>query len=117
MNAAIKERWIDALISGEYEQTEDVLKDDVGFCCLGVLCDIVKDEVGGRWEEQEDGIVKFILPFETAFSVLPEAVVGYAELDGDNPSVNFDGANLTLAELNDERMSFGQIAAIIEEKL
>ena len=43
----LKKSWIEALRSGEYEQTTEQLKlsEDVnsrkrGFCCLGVLCDI-----------------------------------------------------------------------------
>lgn len=41
MDAQLKQRWIDALTSGEYRQTQDHLKDGNGYCCLGVLCDLV----------------------------------------------------------------------------
>jgi hypothetical protein len=33
-------KWADALESGKYKQTAGVLKDNDGWCCLGVLCDI-----------------------------------------------------------------------------
>lgn len=36
----IKQKWIKALRSGEYQQTKGRLKRDDGFCCLGVLCDV-----------------------------------------------------------------------------
>jgi hypothetical protein len=35
-----KKKWIKALRSGNYKQTRGTLKNDEGFCCLGVLCDI-----------------------------------------------------------------------------
>lgn len=37
-----QEEWVQALESGEYKQTRDVLRDDNGFCCFGVLCEISK---------------------------------------------------------------------------
>jgi hypothetical protein len=37
MNEQIKQRWIEALRSGEYEQTQGRLRDETGYCCLGVL--------------------------------------------------------------------------------
>jgi len=40
MNPRIKQRWLDALRSGEYKQTMENLQDMNGFCCLGVLCDL-----------------------------------------------------------------------------
>lgn len=30
------QKWLDALRSGEYEQTMGVLSDGVGYCCIGV---------------------------------------------------------------------------------
>ena len=38
MNAEIKQRWVDALRSGEYEQTRGTLHKGDSYCCLGVLC-------------------------------------------------------------------------------
>ena len=35
-----QERWLTALESGEYKQARDRLRDDNGFCCLGVACDL-----------------------------------------------------------------------------
>lgn len=37
MNQVIKERWIRALRSGRYKQSQGRLYDGEGFCCLGVL--------------------------------------------------------------------------------
>lgn len=42
MNKEIKEKWLEALRSGEYKQGREHLRDESNqFCCLGVLCDIV----------------------------------------------------------------------------
>lgn len=40
MNKGIKDRWITALRSEKYSQTKGNLRDDEGYCCLGVLCDL-----------------------------------------------------------------------------
>ncbi len=61
----IKERWLEALRSGKYEQGKGMLRtgrwdeeyeefvydDEARFCCLGVLCDVIKndDDVRGVW--------------------------------------------------------------------
>jgi len=44
------QKWVDALRSGHYKQVKDTLKGKmedgtVGFCCLGVYCDINGREV------------------------------------------------------------------------
>lgn len=41
MDAAFKEKWIEALESGHYSQTHLELQNEDGFCCLGVACDLV----------------------------------------------------------------------------
>lgn len=47
MKAAWKKKWIKALRSGEYKQAKNELRslggtdgEVLGYCCLGVLCDI-----------------------------------------------------------------------------
>ena len=41
MNPELKQKWTEALRSGRYQQTNGYLRDSCGYCCLGVLCDIV----------------------------------------------------------------------------
>jgi hypothetical protein len=36
MDAELKEKWVDALRSGKYKQTQYRLKDRCGYCCIGV---------------------------------------------------------------------------------
>lgn len=47
MDAAVKEKWVEALRSGKYEQGQGYLRRaDDSMCCLGVLCDLVEPD---RW--------------------------------------------------------------------
>jgi hypothetical protein len=48
MDPEIKAKWIAALRSGDYSQTESYLRNYHGFCCLGVLCDLIEPE---QWRE------------------------------------------------------------------
>lgn len=41
------QKWLDALRSGEYPQTELVLKDENGYCCLGVAAEIMSLDLDG----------------------------------------------------------------------
>ena len=34
--------WLEALESGGYAQTQEVLQDDTGYCCLGVGCRVAE---------------------------------------------------------------------------
>lgn len=36
-----KDKWVVALESGKYPQTQFALRYGKGYCCLGVLCDVV----------------------------------------------------------------------------
>jgi hypothetical protein len=35
------QQWLDALRSGEYKQVTTILKNDYGFCCVGIAAHIV----------------------------------------------------------------------------
>lgn len=52
-------RWVKALRSGEYEQTQGELKDNYGFCCLGVLCDLAAKDGGAQWEHHGTGLFTY----------------------------------------------------------
>jgi hypothetical protein len=51
MKKKLKQRWVAALRSGEYHQAKEYLHvPSVGYCCLGVLCDIVDDT---KWVDKD----------------------------------------------------------------
>lgn len=54
MNAELKAKWVEALRSGKYKQTQGVLRSSANhFCCLGVLCDIVDPHAWGTLDTVE----------------------------------------------------------------
>jgi hypothetical protein len=110
MNQQIKQKWLEALRSGKYQQAKDTLRNESRFCCLGVLCDIHAQETGNSWSEDN----RYLLNFEA----LPEDVVRWAELNSDDPEVR-DGYNRAsaLSQLNDWGYSFAEIADLIEASL
>ena len=93
--------WIEALRSGKYRQAQYKLKSDEGYCCLGVLCDLARNDGGPEWSE---GL--------------------YRRLDGQLPHQMARFMGLTqgdqnrLADLNDKsRATFAQIADYIEQRI
>jgi len=112
MNQRVKDLWIDALNSGSYSQTEAVLRDEYGYCCLGVLCDIYRKDTGdGKWEEIED-CYNFIDKDDQEKEVLPKSVRDWAEIQTPDPKL-LD--NLTATEANDTfNMPFKDIAELLK---
>ena len=116
MNPQIKQKWVDALRSGEYQQTQRYLRTDDGFCCLGVLCDLYGKENNVEWNlvVAEDGDRDYY-EFQYKTGRIPLSVVEWAGVEDGNPRV--DDEIGTLANLNDKGSTFEQIADLIEEHL
>lgn len=59
-------KWLDALRSGSYRQGKSSLHSTLGtvrsFCCLGVACDVIKDELKGNWIVENNTDVVFKCP-------------------------------------------------------
>lgn len=139
----IIEQWAAALESGKYQQARNTLQrvepyehartdpgfdadnSTVGFCCLGVLCElavaagVVTKEDWGDTSLSNGKSVRY----GGSESFLPVGVVEWAGLDSHNPSVRADfqdegGAEyervVALADLNDMyHKDFGYIAKAI----
>jgi hypothetical protein len=124
MDAAIKERWLAALRSGEYEQGRGMLEFNGKFCCLGVLCSLaVKDGITERTVlENVDGPTGVAL-YGTRDGVggtrhyLPGKVIEWAGLPPNEPTVSVPELGGSLASLNDSGTTFAEIANIIEARL
>jgi hypothetical protein len=112
MNPQIKQKWVDALRSGDYQQGRNYLRTDNGFCCLGVLCDLYGKENNVEWNLANNG---HNYEFQDMESYLPSSVRKWAGVEGCNPHIN-DGES-TLVRLNDSGSTFEQIADVIEEQL
>ena len=123
MNKQIKQQWIEALRSGKYSQAQEELRVGDSFCCLGVLCDIYSKSKGANfWQETERGSGCYYfesLPEQYEYATLPMNVSEWAGLGGsDNPIVEYGEEKVAISDLNDrERLSFNQIAAIIQDQL
>lgn len=109
MKKTVMKKWVKALRSGEYKQTKGRLRNSVGFCCLGVLCDIYA---------KDKKIKEFWIPYGHAFSAgdtdavfLPTHIKKYSNLKSVNGSIG----NMSLAGQNDRGKTFPEIADIIEQ--
>lgn len=121
MDKHVAERWTQALRSGTYKQAKNRLKHgQEHFCCLGVLCDLYREEQGkGEWvapkycessqfEVECDGLK------EVEGMVLPESVrvwAGIETRDGYIPGTQ----DTSLLSLNDSGVEFPQMADLIEK--
>lgn len=115
--------WSGALRSGKYSQSKFQLRQDVerwdadhdkviapvGFCCLGVACDVaLKAGVIGGYEGQN--------------ALLPPAVINWLGLPlgsgGGDTEISGGEGSYSLWELNDDQgYSFEQIADVIDAGL
>ena len=80
-----RELWVKALRSGQYQQTKDVLRDDSGYCCLGVACDVYHKTTGkGEWKKNEWDEHGFVVPdvWRMEETQLPECVCDWLGLLG-----------------------------------
>ena len=112
MNPEVKALWTEALRSGNYKQGRGQLhyRGEAGelFCCLGVLCDLAV----------KAGVV---LPVDFAPTKvryegldLPPTIRDWAGLNRASPHVVVPGhGDDSLANLNDDRWTFDQIADLI----
>jgi hypothetical protein len=124
MNQQIKQKWVDALTNRKYEQqTDGVLQDCNGWCCLGVLCDIYAKEKGITWEISCQPNGTDSIHGET--ELLPKEVVEWAEFKSDETNVtktdvivNYIGRENSISVLNDSyELPFEEIASLIQEQL
>ena len=134
MNPQVKEKWIDALLSGKYEQGNGKLRGYEGYCCLGVLCDLYAQEQNKEWnfngysenseEESPDRMDYWYFDGESEF--LPASVRDWAGLSTHNPQVRVDVSpedygddwfyHEEIADLNDTGYTFKELSKLIKEQ-
>lgn len=145
MRRETRDAWADALESGEYQQTKEVLTrlgDDgkpIGYCCLGVLCDLAvkagvigEPGVGDISGVDDDDVIPCLRygpsdDEDGAYSEtdLPAAVIAWAGLHvtltngqavgvSDPVLVDEGGIKHSAATWNDScRADFAQIASMV----
>lgn len=121
MKKEIADKWVEALRSNTYKQTHGYLRAGDGYCCLGVLCELVG--VSGVETDNRSPTAKvYVYDFETC--VLPPSAmllsgirseVGLYNTEDDVEYIHHT-QQLSLAEMNDNGSTFEEIAKVIEEK-
>ncbi len=118
MDAKVKQQWITALRSSQYEQTTTYLRTEQGYCCLGVLCDLyAKEHNDVGWDVAGDVDYEFLDEIQT----MPEEVKIWAGLSHADPyyvvaDEETGERNIHLSMVNDQGSTFEEIAQLIEEK-
>lgn len=128
MKKEVKEKWLAALRSGEYQQGTCRLRTGDKFCCLGVITDLYIKEHGKVWgfgDDQE--LAEMAHYFADSAIHIPKPVMEWAGIEDSCPKVKLpDREEPTyLTELNDgeeardnlRQYTFVEIAALIEEQL
>ncbi len=111
VKADIKEKWVKALRSGKYKQTEGVLENNKGNCCLGVLCRALDFKEIGR-DKQGNVIFEENVFDNCSFppSILSDKNLNQFGISADEQA--------TLYQMNDSfGKSFSEIADYIEANL
>ena len=118
MNEERKDKLVYALRSGEYTQTHGCLRNDTGFCCLGVATDIYIRETGKNWVTITGSTERYGLdvgdPAILDVSTLAHEVKDWFGMKTQT-GVIFDNDASTLSILNDSGYTFKEIAEVIEE--
>jgi hypothetical protein len=125
MKPEIKEMWIEALLSDDYQQGRHHLCQDnndgsKSWCCLGVLTDLaIKNGVSVDIERFLDD--SNVYTFDNESETLPLAVKEWSGIDTgsgqySHPNIDDDDAlTCSLAEDNDAGLMFDELVEIIRE--
>jgi len=114
MKAELKAKWLTALRSGLYRKSCNTLKrhykTQVGYCCLGVLCDVITPEFPDAQELVEK-------EYYTSPGSTPKSKNAML----DHPTMRYVGLDQTqqrkLSTMNDNGASFSTIADYIERRI
>ena len=120
MKTPERDAWVEALRSGEYEQSKHMLHSNRGWCCLGIAADIFKETLDLKVDKvlYEEGGFETFYNYES--QILPRAVqkhLGLNTPEGLFKSPRREGAHPgeTLSSVNDEGATFEQIATMLED--
>lgn len=128
VNKELVGKWVETLRSGQYTQTTGQLGEvdgdgNASYCCLGVLCEVVRQDGLNLSRVAEDDSILF----NSCESMPPEVVLEYVGVPEWSVTVPADqlpdyladeyedGREMELSSLNDDyRWDFNQIADAIE---
>lgn len=112
MKYNVMKKWVKALRSGKYKQTQGALKHSDSYCCLGVLCEISNL---GEFEGPT-----YVTPTDENYVSLPRPVMEYAGMEktaGGESSFRCEVSHRpkNLLQMNDSGKTFKEIADTIEK--
>lgn len=130
MNQEVKKLWVDALRSGEFQQTTcslartSIVNGARCYCALGVLCEVYRrvnpDGLNIDWTYHVHSIDSGHWSFDGEVEGLPESVMKWAEEPRLNNAILVleHGNHAFIATLNDDfEYSFSHIADMIDAQL
>lgn len=113
------QKWIKALRSGQYKQGYYRLRNynkdgEDTFCCLGVACDVLKEDLSGEWDiiNGDDYMFKVSDNQFHGKQYMPDVVVEYLGLSEEFLNDNLSGLND-----GEPSFSFEEIANEIEKEV
>ena len=125
MKPEIKEMWIEALLSGDYQQGQHYLCQDnddgsKSWCCLGVLTDLaMKNGVDIDMERYSHD--SNVYTFDNQSETVPLSVKDWAGLETGSgaytcPNIDDeDELDYSLAQDNDSGLTFEELVDVIRE--
>lgn len=111
MKLEIKEKWVEALRSGDYKQGKSQLAFNDKYCCLGVLCELAFQEGIVEKTKTDESNSTY---YDNDWAYLPKKVMAWSGIRN-NSGAPLSGTALSV--LNDEEnYTFDQIADVIDLK-
>lgn len=111
-NPGIKDRFVSALRSGDYVQTQRTMRRGTEYCCLGVLCHLHRQETQMLlWTLEEDHGIAY--SYSKHFAAPPPVVWNWALMPLE--MADKEDVKKMLMRLNDHySWSFKKIADLLE---
>lgn len=107
-----KAKWLEALRSGRYKQGQGFLRCGDEYCCLGVALDIINPKGWSRRNPEHQDSAIFV------HEASQDTLSGKSDSFVDTGEVPLNGLDqIDLANMNDDGLSFGEIANFIEKNL
>jgi hypothetical protein len=110
MNLHLAKLWADDLRDPAHKQAKGALFDGEGYCCLGRFCVVL-----GEQFVRDASTQKYFVEGTNNCEVLPDRVIDKAGMaTGDGQFVPSYSRIDSLADVNDEGLTFPQIADLID---
>lgn len=117
LNPEVKRKWVKALKSGDHKEIKGQMRSMNGAMdVLGVLCDVLREEVRGKWENES-----FLLSRTSHIYLPPRRVsiaCGLEDKRVEDIEIPFNGGMIPLYRLNDDtNLTHSQIGDLIDDHL